>query len=105
MKNQRDHSFSSFHDFYPYYLSQHTKRSTKILHFIGISLLLLLVLLTLYIHLWCLFLVAILQAYFLAWIGHYFFEHNQPATFTHPWYSMLGDWQMWLDIVRGHVSL
>ena len=46
----------------------------------------------------------ILQGYAWAWIGHYFFEHNRPATFTHPFYSFLGDWVMWKEILTGKIK-
>lgn len=40
-----------------------------------------------------------------AWIGHFVFEKNRPATFRHPFYSLLGDWVMFADILRGKVRL
>ena len=40
-----------------------------------------------------------------AWIGHFYFERNRPATFTYPFYSLVGDWAMFVDILRGRVSL
>ena len=49
-------------------------------------------------------LVALVQGYAWAWIGHFFFEHNRPATFTHSIYSFLGDWRMWWDMLRGRIA-
>jgi hypothetical protein len=43
--------------------------------------------------------------YAFAWVGHYFFEHNRPATFEYPIYSLMGDWVMFADILRGKVRL
>ena len=40
-----------------------------------------------------------------AWVGHFFFEHNRPATFRHPIYSLMGDWVMYVDVWRGRVKL
>ena len=42
--------------------------------------------------------------YALAWVGHFFFERNRPATFTHPLYSLMGDWVMWKDMLAGKIS-
>jgi hypothetical protein len=41
--------------------------------------------------------------YGFAWIGHFFFEHNRPATFTYPFYSFAGDWVMFRDMLIGRV--
>lgn len=48
-------------------------------------------------------LAALVCGYGFAWAGHFFFEKNRPATFRHPWYSFLGDWVMFADIVRGRI--
>lgn len=36
-----------------------------------------------------------------AWVGHFFFEHNRPATFKHPLYSLAGDYRMWWEVLSG----
>ncbi len=41
--------------------------------------------------------------YGFAWVGHFFFEHNRPATFTYPLYSLLGDWVMFKDVLIGRI--
>ncbi|HEY7006707.1 MAG TPA: DUF962 domain-containing protein, partial [Sphingomicrobium sp.] len=50
-------------------------------------------------------LAAPVAGYGFAWIGHFFFEKNRPATFSYPFYSLLGDWVMFADILRRRVSL
>ena len=49
-------------------------------------------------------LAALFCGYGFAWVGHFFFEHNRPATFKHPIYSFIGDWVMYRDMWRGKVS-
>jgi len=49
-------------------------------------------------------LLAFVLGYGPAWIGHFFFEKNRPATFTHPGYSFLGDWVMWRDMLTGRIG-
>jgi len=44
-----------------------------------------------------------LAGYGFAWIGHFFFEKNKPATFTYPLYSLAGDWVMYKDILTGRI--
>jgi hypothetical protein len=49
-------------------------------------------------------LVGVLQGYAFAWVGHFFFEKNKPATFEHPGYSFLGDWVMFKDMLTGKIE-
>ena len=100
--------FSSFADFYPFYLSEHSNRTCRRLHFAGttIGLICLLSAVTTG-NFWWVFvgLVAGLVAgYLFAWIGHFFFEKNRPATFTYPLYSFVGDWVMWRDILARKIK-
>ena len=97
--------FSTFNEFYPFYLNEHSNLICRRLHFIGSWLVIALAALA-----WLrsapmlLFLVPV-AGYGCAWAGHYFFEHNRPATFTYPLYSLMGDWVMWKDILVGKVKI
>jgi hypothetical protein len=98
-------AFASFHDFYPYYLNEHRDRRCRRLHFIGSTLVLFIVLFALVsgglAWLW----LAPVAGYGFAWIGHFAFEKNRPATFRHPLYSLMGDWVMYWDVLRGRVKI
>jgi len=95
--------YSRFTHFYQFYLSEHSDRTCRRLHFVGTSLGLVFALHALStLNFWWL-LAALLCGYAFAWVGHYFFEHNRPATFTYPFYSFLGDWVMWKDILIGKI--
>lgn len=97
--------FTSFKSFYPYYLREHANATCRLLHFIGSWMVLALIgfciITSQYVWLWCIPLIG----YGFAWLGHFFFEHNKPATFSYPFYSLLGDWVMFKDILIGKVSL
>jgi hypothetical protein len=92
-------TFRTFRDFYPFYLREHTNGTSRRLHFVGTSLALALLVLTLATRIWWIAAVALAEGYALAWVGHFFFEHNKPATFKHPWFSLMGDWCLWWEIV------
>jgi len=95
--------FAGFADFYPFYLSQHSDRTCRRLHFVGTSLGLLAVLHAFAtLNFWWL-LAGLACGYAFAWVGHFFFEKNRPATFTHPLYSFMGDWVMWKDLLTGRI--
>jgi hypothetical protein len=91
--------YQSFKEFYPFYLSQHQNKICRLLHFIGTTIVLAVLLLTIYLqHYLYLFILPVI-GYGFAWIGHFFYEKNRPATFTYPFYSFLGDWVMWWQII------
>ena len=96
-----DPSFRTFGDFYPFYLSEHANRTSRRLHFTGPSLGAGLVLAALATGRWWLLPVALVQGYAFAWVGHFCFERNRPATFRHPWFSFRGDWRLWWDLLTG----
>ena len=96
--------FSSFREFYPFYLSEHSNVICRRLHFVGTSLVLgcLVMLVSSGNMLWLAF--AFLSGYGFAWVGHFFFEKNRPATFKYPFYSFISDWVMYKDILIGRIQ-
>jgi hypothetical protein len=91
--------FASFREFYPYYLGEHANRTSRRLHFVGSCGVLALVAVAIVRgNAWWL-LAALVCGYGFAWVGHFFFEKNRPATFRHPLYSFIGDWVMFKDIL------
>jgi hypothetical protein len=97
--------FRSFEDFYPFYLSEHANRISRRLHFTGTSIACALIIAAAITQRGWLLAAALVQGYAFAWIGHYFFEHNKPATFRHPAYSLMGDWRLWWDILSRRLPL
>ena len=97
--------FASFSEFYSYYLSEHSNRTCRRLHFVGTSLVI-----------GCIVMLvrtgdirwlpaAFLCGYGFAWIGHFFFEKNKPATFKYPFFSFASDWVMYKDMLLGKIRL
>lgn len=97
--------YARFRDFYPFYLSEHRNRICRRLHFAGSLLVLAAVAAAAVARdanwLW----LAPLFGYGFAWVGHFVFEKNRPATFRHPLYSLAGDWVMFWDVLRGRIRL
>lgn len=101
--NNAPEGFSSLAEFYPYYLSEHENNTSRRLHFIGTSLVITIVFFAVFKANASLLWLLPLVGYAFAWVGHYFFERNRPATFKHPIYSLLSDFIMWKDILTGRI--
>ena len=97
-------SFTSVGAFYPFYLSQHRVRWNRRLHFVGTTFVLLLAAAAVALRSGWPLAALPLAGYGFAWAGHFFFEKNRPATFTHPIYSLMCDFRMYWDIWRGRLS-
>lgn len=95
--------YRTFRDFYPFYLSEHQNRICRRLHFIGSTIVLCMLAEALITQMWWHLALMPVAGYLFAWIGHFAFEKNRPATFTYPFYSFMGDWVMYVDIIRGRL--
>ena len=95
--------FNSFAEFYPFYLNEHVNKTCRRLHFVGSTLVLSLLVSTVISQNWALLWLLPVIGYGFAWVGHFFFEHNRPATFKHPLYSFIGDWVMAKDMLIGRI--
>ncbi len=95
--------FASFREFYPFYLGEHSNLACRRLHFIGSTLVLAVIVAAIALrNPWLLFAIPFC-GYGFAWVGHFFFEHNRPATFTYPLWSLMGDWVMYWQILTGRI--
>jgi hypothetical protein len=93
----------TFADFWPYYVRQHSKAGTRLLHAIGSTLAIVVVALALAVNPWLL-LVAPLIGYGLAWYAHFFVERNRPATFGHPFWALAADYRMLFLMIAGRMD-
>lgn len=95
--------FASFREFYPFYLNEHSDPACRRLHVLGTTSAVLLLIAALVTTQWQLLWLVPVAGYAFAWIGHYFFQHNRPATFKHPFYSFIGDFRMLRDVFLGRI--
>jgi hypothetical protein len=95
--------YRSFRDFYPFYLTEHSRSGTRRLHFAGTLLVLLTLAYSLATRRWGLLALLPVFGYGFAWVAHFAVERNRPATFHYPLYSLAGDLRMFADMARGRV--
>lgn len=93
--------FESFAEFWPYYVKEHAQKSTRTTHAVGTTLALSAVAAALLLGKKKYLVLAPLAGYGFAWASHFFIEHNRPATFTYPRWSLLGDFVMLKKIFEG----
>lgn len=95
----------NYDEFYRFYLTEHRNIASRRLHAAGSSI-------GLYFFSKAIrkrqakyAVYGLVSGYACAWVGHFFFEHNKPASFKQPLYSFISDWRMLSDIARGRLSL
>jgi len=94
---------ASFADFWPYYVRAHSRGRTRVLHAVGSVLSVVMLGISFALSLW--FLLAIpIVGYGFAWYAHFFVEHNKPATFSHPFYSLAADYRMTFLMMAGRME-
>lgn len=97
--------FVSFAEFNPFYLSQHLQPGCRACHYVGSALVLIMLAWLLLTQQWQTAWLLPFAGYGFAWFGHFFIEHNKPATFQHPWYSLAADWVMLKDLLTGQLPV
>jgi len=93
-----------FIDFYDYYLTQHSNKYTRRWHFFGTTLAIGLLLWALISQDWSLLWYVPLAGYGLAWISHWWFEKNNPASFENPILSFRADIKMYWEMITGKIK-
>ena len=83
-----------YEDFWPQYLAEHSKPATRLLHFFGTALGLVILALAIATATWWLLVPALVSGYAFAWGAHFFIERNRPATFSYPLWSFISDFRM-----------
>jgi len=98
-----ERKYENLKEFYPFYLTEHQHLTSRVLHFIGTSLFLGIVFYSIFTEQYQKLWFAPLAGYGFAWVGHYFFEKNKPATFQYPGMSLVSDFIMFFHILTGQL--
>ncbi len=96
--------FESFEEFWPHYVREHADPLNRKLHFIGTTGVLAIAAAAAVTRRPKLLLAAPIMGYGFAWVGHFFVEKNRPATFTHPLWSLRGDFVMYFKMLTGQMD-
>ena len=99
-----DKKFKSLQEFYPFYLSEHQNTTSRVLHFIGTFSVIISLIGGLLFHDLRFIIAVPFLGYGFAWVGHFFFEKNKPATFQYPGYSLASDFLLFWDLLNGKQS-
>lgn len=98
---QPSERYRSFSEFYPFYIHEHSNRTCRRIHVVGSALVLVVLAVAIVTaNPWWLLGMPLI-GYGFAWVGHFFFEKNRPATFKYPLWSLMGDWRMFFETVTG----
>ena len=93
--------FQSFSAFYPYYIHEHSNRTCRRIHVVGTGLVIAaFAAFVVTLNAWWLLAMPLI-GYGFAWVGHFFFEKNRPATFKYPLWSLMGDFRLFFETVSG----
>jgi hypothetical protein len=96
--------FRSFDEFWPFYLQQHARPATRVVHVAGTWMAMVVLALGVTLGPWWLALLAPVIGYGCAWISHMFIERNRPATFSYPAWSLRGDLRLALLGATGRLG-
>lgn len=100
---RREH-YKTLHEFWPFYLHEHSVATNRLLHFIGSSLGIIIFAVAMGLGNFVLIIPALVSGYAFAWFGHFFIEKNRPATFKYPLKSFISDWRMWYTMLTGRIA-
>lgn len=94
----------SFSEFWPYYIGEHRIPLGRALHYLGTGMALSTASYAAITANVYLVPVAMVLGYGPAWVAHFFIEHNRPATFKYPLWSLAADFKMLFYFLTGRIG-
>jgi len=93
-----------YSDFWPYYLREHAKPKTRLIHYAGTGFSIISLVAMIATRNPLFLPVAVILGYGPAWFGHFFVEKNKPATFKYPLWSLISDYRMAFTWLAGRLG-
>ena len=94
----------TYAEFWDFYVQEHSRPLTRVLHFAGTSLGIALLIYFVATGRWYFFPFFFIVGYAFAWFAHFVVEKNRPATFKHPFWSFISDFRMMWFMVTGRMG-
>jgi len=97
-------TITTYAEFWPYYLREHSRPATRGWHYVGTGLALTFLVFLILVQNWMLLPLVFVCGYFFAWVSHGLIERNKPATFTYPLWSLYSDFKMLFCFLTGRMK-
>ena len=103
-RNEDGTMITNYGEFWDFYVREHSKPLTRMLHFAGTSLGLFLLAWFVWNRMWLYIPICLIIGYSFAWFAHFIVEKNRPATFKYPFWSFISDYKMMWYMLTGRMN-